>query len=209
MKNGDLVQSVLDATGWSQAELSRQLAAVGVALSSDKINKALRGGRRLQGSEAMAISDLLDQAQKNPEARMATDEVHVPEFDVRASAGDGFIIDRETVKERWPFARSYLRELRISVGDAVIIEVGGDSMEPTLRSYDRIMIDTGDRNPARPGVFVLWDDGETVVKRLEKVPGTDPVRYRVSSDNPNHGTHESHAELINIVGRVVWVARRL
>lgn len=135
--------------------------------------------------------------------------VTVPEYDVRASAGGGFFIDEETRKANWPFARRYIEELNLRASGLVVIEVQGDSMEPTLRSGDRVMIDTNDRNPAQPGIFCLWDSDRTVVKRLEKIPASDPVTLRLKSDNPLHDAYEVAAELVNIIGRVVWYARRM
>lgn len=135
--------------------------------------------------------------------------VTIPEYDVRASAGGGFFIDDETRKANWPFARHYIEELNLTPTGLVVIEVQGDSMEPTLRSGDRVMIDTKDRNPAQPGIFCLWDSDRTVVKRLEKIPASDPVTLRLKSDNTLHDAYEVLAELVNIVGRVVWFARRM
>jgi len=135
--------------------------------------------------------------------------VGIPEYDVRASAGGGFFVDEETRKTTWPFSRHYLQELRLSTSSLVIVEVQGDSMEPTLRSGDRVMIDTSDRNPAQPGIFCLWDSDRTVVKRVEKVPASDPVLLRLMSDNPMHSAYEVAAELVNVIGRLVWFARRM
>lgn len=136
--------------------------------------------------------------------------LNIPEYDVRAGAGGGFFVDEETQKGVFPFARSYIEgELRLTAQGLVIIEVQGDSMEPTLRTGDRVMIDTKDRNPAQPGIFCLWDSDRTVVKRVEKVPASEPVTLRLKSDNPLHDTYEVLAELVHIVGRVVWFARRM
>lgn len=135
--------------------------------------------------------------------------VGIPEYDVRASAGGGFIVDDETLKGKWPFSRHYLEELRLTTASLVIIEIRGDSMEPSLRSGDRVMIDTRDRNPAQPGIFCLWDSDGTVIKRVERIPTSDPVRLRLTSDNPLHSAYEVGAELVNIVGRIVWYARRM
>ncbi|MGH7091506.1 MAG: S24 family peptidase [Stellaceae bacterium] len=36
--------------------------------------------------------------------------------------------------------------------------IDGDSMEPLLSTGDRIMVDTSQRIPVPPGIFVIWDD---------------------------------------------------
>ena len=54
-----------------------------------------------------------------------------------------------------------------------MLRVRGDSMEPELSEGDRLLVDTARRRPATGEMFVLWDGGGLVVKRVEYVnPGT-------------------------------------
>lgn len=135
--------------------------------------------------------------------------VSVPEYDVHASAGGGFQIDHETKRDVWPFSRRYLvEELRLQPTSLAVLEVIGDSMEPTLRSGDRVMVNMTDKRVSQPGVFVLWDGDGTVVKRMELIPNTKPQRLRRISDNPLHQPYDVLASDTIIIGRVVWFARR-
>jgi hypothetical protein len=134
--------------------------------------------------------------------------VTVPEHDVRASAGPGTIVIDETEVAEWSLPRDYVRRTLSLRGNALaVIEVVGDSMEPTLHTGDKILIDLGDRNIAMPGVFALYDGDATVVKRVEKVPGT--AELQLISDNPLHSNYRVPAETVNVAGRVVWFGRRL
>lgn len=144
-----------------------------------------------------------------PRASMAENgAVYIPEHDVRASAGPGAIVDGETEIEKWPLPKNYVRNvLSLRSSNLAIIEVIGDSMDPTLKSGDKIMIDLHDKNVSLPGVFALYDGDATVVKRVERIPGTDTLRIR--SDNPLHGAYDVPVELVHIAGRVVWFGRRL
>ncbi|MCG5241893.1 XRE family transcriptional regulator [Azospirillum doebereinerae] len=147
----------------------------------------------------------------------------IPEIDVRAGLGaggeallddqpdgDGGSSESDRITGLWELPPDYLRqELRIAKGAARIVAVQGDSMEPTLLTGDRVMIHLPDRFPSPPGVFALWDGFGVVVKRLEFVPNSDPPRITISSDNPRHGRYERTAGEVNIIGRVVWFARRM
>ncbi len=87
------------------------------------------------------------------------------------------------------------------------IKVRGDSMEPTLLSGERIMVDTTDTAIGQGGVFVLRDpDGEVIVKRLRKLKGGD---VEVISDNPKQATDVHSADSIAVIGRVVGRLARL
>ncbi|AWK85053.1 XRE family transcriptional regulator [Azospirillum thermophilum] len=147
----------------------------------------------------------------------------VPEIDVRAGMGaggeallefrpdgNGGLMEMDAVTALWELPPDYLhRELRVRPGAARIIEVQGDSMEPLLQSGDRVMVNLLDRAPSPPGVFAVWDGIGVVVKRLEFIPNSDPPCIVISSDNQKHRTYERTADEVNIIGRVVWFARRM
>ena len=135
----------------------------------------------------------------------------IPEADVQAVAGvetwNGEL--RET-GEAWLFADSFIRHrLRAEPGDLWMIEADGDSMEPVLSSGDHFMIDVSRTVPAPPGIFVIWDGIALVAKRIEHVPHSDPSCVILKSVNPGYGGHECPAEEVRIVGRAVWVSRKL
>lgn len=135
---------------------------------------------------------------------------NVPEYNVHVSAGGGAIVGPENKRRDWPFAPDYLRdELGLERAKLAMVEVRGDSMEPTLSSGDRVLINLSDCQVSQPGIFVLFDGDGTVIKRVEKVPYSDPPIVVIKSDNPSHGQYNVPGELVRIVGRVVWAARRL
>lgn len=164
----------------------------------------------ITGQGEAAIFRANEQTGSSTSPAFISDLVTVPEYDVRLSAGGGTLIERENQTGVWQWPRSYLvNELRLNPATLGIVEVEGDSMEPTLRPGDRVMVDHGDRNVARPGVYALWDSNATVVKRVEKVPASDPAEVVLISDNKNHNEYRVFAELVNVIGRVVWFARRM
>jgi len=151
------------------------------------------------------------------------DAPKIPEIDIRAGMGggaeplvafkpngNGHHITTDAIKAEWLIPKEYLiTELRVAPRNARVIEVQGDSMEPTLRSGDRVIVNTADKQPSPPGVFALWDGFGVVVKRIEVIPNSEPPTVRVVSDNAHHSTYERTVDEINIIGRIVWYARKL
>jgi phage repressor protein C with HTH and peptisase S24 domain len=133
----------------------------------------------------------------------------VGEYNALVAAGGGITLDEEEKTGEWPLPRAYLEEMHLSRGSLAVVPVKGDSMEPTLRSGDRVLIDMGDKNVSQGGLFVLWDGNGRVVKRVERVPGAKPPTLALISDNPLHSKYQVAAMEVEIVGRVVWAARRL
>ncbi|MFM7779963.1 MAG: helix-turn-helix transcriptional regulator, partial [Alphaproteobacteria bacterium] len=116
----------------------------------------------------------------------------VPELDVRASAGHGaFHEGDEEIKAVWMFPDAVIRhELRARSANLRIITIDGDSMEPLLASGDRVLVDTAQRVPAPPGIFVIWDGLGIVAKRIEHIPTAEPSRIVIKSVNPLYGDYE-------------------
>lgn len=223
------LKAEMNRLGISQAELARRL---GPEFDRSKLSKTLNGPRKLAAQElyewAAAIgatppAGMVADAEPNEEVPPATPEsAAIPEVDARTGAGlaaDGqtinvpagaYAVSEDQARGTWSMPLDYLRfELRVPKLAVRLVEVIGDSMHPTLQPGDRIMVNTGDRKPSPPGIFALWDGLGVVVKRVEHIPNTDPLVYRIGSDNPHHATYERTEEEVHIIGRVVWYGRRI
>ncbi len=110
----------------------------------------------------------------------------------------------------WSLPRGYTdHHLGVDAKNAQIIEVEGDSMEPTLHAGDRVMIDLTSMEPSPAGIFALWDGSGVVIKRIEKKLGANPPTLLARSDSPHYDDVEMCEEAATIVGRVVWAARKM
>jgi phage repressor protein C with HTH and peptisase S24 domain len=137
--------------------------------------------------------------------------VSVPRLDVQASAGPGALEAEERRLGRIGFDAAWLRLLGLSGGGPgrlSVIRVDGDSMAPTLSDGDEILVDGDDgAERLRDGIYVLRLEGALIVKRLALGPGG---RISVRSDNEAYpGWPDLDPAEIDVVGRVVWVGRRL
>lgn len=99
-------------------------------------------------------------------------------------------------------------ELRAKPSDLLLIEARGQSMEPDFLHGDQILIDKRDCNPIQPGSFALWDGDGYVVKLVERVP-MEPGRLRIFSANSRYSAYDVDADQVKIMGRPVWIGRRL
>lgn len=110
------------------------------------------------------------------------------------------------------FRDSWIRaELGMQPRDLCLIRVAGDSMEPTLRSGDAILVDRRAARPDRDGIYILRMHGMLLVKRLQALPG---AKLRVISDNPAFASFEVALDELDggalaVIGRVVWIGRRM
>ena len=73
---------------------------------------------------------------------------------------------------------------------------------------DNILVDTDDRERLRDGIYVLRTDDALLVKRLSVNPATK--RLTIRSDNDAYPSWDDcDPEGVAVIGRVVWVGRRL
>lgn len=139
-------------------------------------------------------------------AVLANDLIAVPRLAVRASAGPGALGESEQAAGLIGFDAKFMRRLTGNPAMLSAIRVEGDSMAPTLADGDDILVDRA--APLRDGIYVLRIDDALNVKRVAVNPV--PGRVAISSDNPAYPSWpDCDLSTIDVIGRVVWVGRRL
>lgn len=151
-----------------------------------------------------------EQVLGGPPPAMRDGLVEVPMLNVDASAGFGAVAESESAHTRFGFDERWLARLTRAKGTSLsIINVAGDSMEPTLSSGDEVLVDGSDQSSRlRDGIYVLRADDALVVKRVTLKPGGRKIT--ISSDNPAYPSWDDvDRSDIQIVGRVIWFGRAL
>jgi SOS-response transcriptional repressor LexA len=125
---------------------------------------------------------------------------------VKASLGAGSSLETdgdelELYAFRKPFLANIGPQARLALHDVV-----GDSMEPTLRDGDTVLLNTQDTDVRSGEIYAVRIDDELLVKRVTREPG----RLILASDNPRYPdiTVDPAGANFGIVGRVRWMARR-
>jgi hypothetical protein len=162
--------------------------------------RLLGGPEEGPGRAVMARPDLVQRAE---------DYVLIPQLSVGASAGAGTMPGNEAPLAALAFQASWVRSITNGRPDALsVIGVEGDSMLPTLADGDQILVDTGDHERLRDGIYVLRTDDALLVKRLSVNPATR--RLTIRSDNDAYPSWDDcDPAAVTVIGRVVWVGRRL
>lgn len=136
---------------------------------------------------------------------VTADWADIPRLPLGASAGPGTHPAEEIPSGRLRFNHRWLKGQGLEPAMLSVIEVEGDSMEPTLRDGDEILVDRTPR-PLRAGIHVIRLDDVLLVKRLEPGPGG---AVRIISDNLAYPRLERSLNEVELVGRVVWKGGRL
>jgi phage repressor protein C with HTH and peptisase S24 domain len=131
--------------------------------------------------------------------------VDVPRLALGASAGQGAHAEGEEAIGAFRFSGRWLRQQGLEPAMLSAIAVTGDSMEPTLRDGDEILVDRSPR-PLQDGIHVVRLDDTLLVKRLDTAR---PGRIALMSDNLAYRPIEAEPGEVEVIGRVVWKGGRL
>lgn len=141
--------------------------------------------------------------------------VTIPVFDVRGSMGTGLDLPEiETVIESIRMPASFVRENYPHVSspkNLKIITGYGNSMEPTFRHGDPMIVDTGVNEFNIDSVYVFGYHKEMYIKTIQRLPGGS---ITVISDNKVYAPFTISVEArteVTVFGRIVdiWNRRRL
>ena len=147
----------------------------------------------------------------DPKSLAANALVLVPRLDLAASAGAGALVEYEEEGELVAFSDRWLRERHITPGAARMLTAKGDSMEPTIRSGDMLIIDTSINMAVDSAIYVVVYGGLLLVKRLFMLIDGGVV---LSSDNKAvYGRDEEikagEVDQLHVAGRVMWFGRAM
>ena len=121
-----------------------------------------------------------------------------------AAAGGGALIEDEEVEGYLAFRRDWLASRSINPTQCVVIDVMGDSMEPTLPEGSAILVDRAQRRRQAGRIYVIrGEDGLLVKRALRQRQG-----WVMASDNPAHPPSPWRANA-EVIGEVRWLARSI
>ena len=141
---------------------------------------------------------------------LPSNTIFIPLFNVEASAGGGSLVEEECIVDRIAFKEDWIRnDLGVNPKDLALITTIGDSMEPTLRAGDMVLLDRSVEKIKDEAIYAMSVDGMLLIKR---------VRWRADggltllSDNQDYEAVVIAPDMkaaLRVVGRLMWAGRRL
>ena len=153
---------------------------------------------------ATRIRDLEAQRAYVAGAHDGGDYVGVSEL--AGAAGGGAVVDDERITGRVKFRREWLDRHGLAAGDCRVIQVLGESMEPTLVDGCSILVNQASRRRRVGRIFVVRTEDGLVVKRAGKDRAD---RWQLVSDSPNKQAWPTvpWPDDAPVIGEVKWAAR--
>lgn len=218
MIRSDRVRELLLAKGISQTELARRVSVTQGAIAkivssnpsgSSHLHKIARElettAEYLTGETDDPHSDAVPRATPELLAEQF-DLVPLAEVDISYGMGAAFVDDAPIVTVH-QFPKEWLAGITASPSTSLFIARGrGTSMEPTLRDGDMLIIDRSERQVRDQDELWAFTIGEIgMIKRL-RVRGE---KVTILSDSSLVPEDYAHPDEVNVVGRVVFIGRRM
>lgn len=217
---GERISERMAKLGLNQSELARR-----VKLSQPTIHALVNGDNagskhlhriaaELQTSPAYLVGETDNDAPVSvaPSALDALAEkmdlAVVPELELGYSMGAGSVFHQYEQKGVVPFQRAWLRSMmRGAIADLFVARGEGDSMQPTILDGDIVLIDTAQKDIRQQDRIWAVSYGELgMIKRVRRTPRGS---YLLLSDNPAVPPVDCADEEMHVVGRVIWIGRRI
>ena len=133
--------------------------------------------------------------------------VLLPLVEARAAAGNHGGLSSDHIVDFIAFSEAYLRQtLRRKPQNLALLTASGDSMDPTIRDGDLLLVDTSARRIEGSRIYVLAIGGALLVKRIQlRLDGSVVVK----SDNAVYETEVVPADqtsALKVIGEVIWQA---
>ncbi len=138
----------------------------------------------------------------------AGDYAFMPRGEIRVGGRRGTRMRSSLIVDVLAFGAGWLEHrLAADAERLMLLEVSGDSMAPTLREGDLVLADLRETRARIDGVYVLREQNDLVVKRLQRQRFGAALTIR--SDNPAYQPIAVSPGGVSIVGRVIWTGKAL
>ena len=138
-------------------------------------------------------------------AENSGDLVLVSGYGVKASAGNGEQVNDEHVIGRFAFKRSWISRKGLNPNSLAVVTARGDSMEPTVRDGDILLVDRNIDRISTDGIYLIERDNQLYCKRLQK---KFDGGVTIMSDNPRYEAQQLSADAaasLHVAGHVIWI----
>lgn len=217
MINAERLAERMKAKGVSQTQLART-----VGISQQAIGKLISGGSstsRFLPQIARELTTTVDylvgivddpteqavRSENDDDIVERFDLVSIDEIDQEFGLGGAFTGAHVAVRMQY-FPRAWVESITSSPPSMLTIARGrGDSMDPTIRDRDMVIIDRSRRKlDEQDAIWALAVGEMGMIKRL-RLRGSTVV---IQSDNDRVSDEEVHVDEVHLVGRVVFIGRR-
>ena len=195
-----------EKTGLSQSTISDIIKG-----RSPSVDRAIKVADALNADVAHVFGDQAERrlsVQLDDYDQQREPTVYLPEIDIGYSMGGGLALIEHADAKLISFPRDGIRSLiKGTFSDVFVARGEGDSMMPTLLDGDIVVVDTSQKTMSSQDRLWCFSYGELgMIKRLRTQPNGGLL---ILSDNPAVQPFTAYDGEVHIIGRVIWIGRKV
>jgi phage repressor protein C with HTH and peptisase S24 domain len=156
------------------------------------------------------ITQTKEMAPSTPDLLLEYDEppafIKVLKANQKLSAGNGLFVTDDRFTDHYHFRADWLHSVCQPNG-AILMDVEGESMHPTIKDKDTILIDRMNTNFSDDKIFAVRYGDTVKVKRLRRNISGQVDVISDNNDKNQYKTETVNPEELQVLGRVVWLGR--
>lgn len=133
--------------------------------------------------------------------------VLVPGYHVQVSTGHGAFPFDEGVKRHLAFRRKYLNYRKCKDNQLAVVFSRGDSMEPTIKDNDSLLIDLSCVQPVDGKIFVVRLGDDLYAKRVQCLVNGGLTLISDNKEYPPQTIAPEDLSSLKIIGQVIWIGK--
>lgn len=136
---------------------------------------------------------------------------YVRSVNISLGMGNPAVVEDYPDTELVPFNLGFIRAITNAPTEQLVILGGhGESMEPTLLRNDMLLIDTSQRQPLVSDlIWAFHYAGGGMIKRLRRIRDNGRDRFLIISDNAAVPDQGADIEDVHVIGKLIWVGRKM
>lgn len=160
--------------------------------------------QRIANLYNMSADEILKNSSEKIFSSPISTDIKIDMLDVAACCGFGVENFQENVIGCWSMPSSEYKSISISSNpeNVKMLRVKGDSMNPTIKDGDWVLVDVSYLSPDSDGVFLLYLSTGLAIKRLQGTVATDEIV--IKSDNPRYNDQNAKLTDVKILGKVIY-----
>lgn len=206
--NTQTKKSVSLAVGKNDAYIQQYIKTGSPVVLPDYARRVIAGLFQIDERELMTDDQIKNEkkiAIISASNKVDDDSVSIEVIDATACCGNGIENYVENIVGFWNLPRKEYQT--ISHADPSVIKmlrVFGDSMEPTLRGGDWVLVDVSRNFIDSDGLFLLRMTSGLAVKRIQNTISQQVI---IKSDNPKYDNISASVAEVHIIGKVVYTLK--
>lgn len=149
--------------------------------------------------------------QQDADTQPRDELIYIRQLDLRYALGPGSVIEHAPSATLVPFNLGFIQSISRAPTERLFMASGfGDSMEPVLLRHDMVLIDANETTLDLGDTLWAFEyAGSGLIKRLRAVMRNGKRMLLILSANPDYPPEEADPADIRIIGKVVWIARKM